>query len=117
AAIYNTGVLAVNQSTLAANTSSGGNGGGGGSAGGSGANPGSPGGTGSATAGGIYQASTLNLFNSIVAANTPDNIVGSVAATGNNLTSGSPLLSALGNNGGPTPTMVLLNGSPAFDAG
>ncbi|MDB6125237.1 MAG: hypothetical protein JWQ71_4230, partial [Pedosphaera sp.] len=122
-AIYNAGILAVNQCTLSANTSSGGNGGSGGPGGnhggfgGSNGSPGNTGGVGSATAGGIYQSSTLTLFNSIVAGNTPDNIVGSFTSTGNNLTSGNPLLSGLGNNGGPTPTMVLLAGSPAFDAG
>jgi hypothetical protein len=116
-AIYNTGLLAVNQCTLAANTASGGSAGGGGSGGSPGGSNGGTGTAGSGTAGGIYQTSTLNLFNSIVAGNTPDNLVGSVVATGNNLTSGTPLLSALGNNGGPTPTMLLLAGSPAFDAG
>jgi hypothetical protein len=117
-AIYNTGVLAVNQCTLAMNTASGGSGGIGGwpgfgpPGGGSFGNPGS---NGVGTGGGIYQSSALTLFNSIVAGNSPDNIVGTMVATGNNLTNGNPVLSALGSNGGPTPTMLLLPGSPAFD--
>jgi hypothetical protein len=119
-AIYNTGVLAINQCTLATNTASGGRGG---SRGGPGYGSdgfgidGNPGSDGSGTGGGICQSNALTLFNSIVPGNSPDNIVGTMVATGDNLTNGNPLLSALGNNGGPTPTMLLLPGSPAFDNG
>ena len=35
----------------------------------------------------------------------------------NNVSSTSPMLGALANNGGPTKTMALLTGSPAIDAG
>jgi hypothetical protein len=113
-AIYNAGSLAVNQSTLTANTGSGGGGGNGGP--GYNNSAGFPGSSGSGSAGGIYQEVSSTLFNSIIAANTPDNLFGSAVQTGTNLTTGNPLLSSLGNNGGPTPTMVLLAGSPAFEA-
>jgi hypothetical protein len=55
-----------------------------------------------------------------VAGNTApysNNIFGSVNLTGTNLTSGNPLLAALGNYGGPTLTMLPLPGSPAIGAG
>jgi BspA type Leucine rich repeat region (6 copies)/Concanavalin A-like lectin/glucanases superfamily len=67
--------------------------------------------------GGIYNYSgTLILSNSIVAGNTPDNVLG-VFTGSDNLTSCDPLLAALGDYGGPTPTMPPLPGSPAIDAG
>jgi Right handed beta helix region len=84
--------------------------------------------------GGIYNVGTLNLGNTIVAGNTailgPD-ISGGVSSGGYNLignTSGAsgfigsdllnvnPKLGGLTNNGGPTPTMALLEGSPAINA-
>lgn len=76
-----------------------------------------------ATGGGISVdtsggASVLNINNSIVAGNTgggSPNISGSFTANGANMTSGTPLLSALGNYGGPTPTMPPLPGSPVID--
>jgi hypothetical protein len=96
-------------------------------------------------AGGLYEFdgpfSTLNLGNTVVAANTatasgPD-ALGTVASQGNNLigkTDGSsgwvgsdllgtvavplnPLLGPLANYGGPTQTIALLPGSPAIGAG
>ena len=51
------------------------------------------------------------------AALSGSDLVGSFAASGNNLTDGDPLLAPLGNYGGPTPTMPPLPGSPAIDAG
>jgi hypothetical protein len=87
--------------------------------------------------GGIHQGTgTLTLGNSIVSGNSAPagkDIHGVITTdVGNNLlgaalsgtTSGAgdvfrdaPLLSALGNYGGPTQTMALLPGSPAIDAG
>jgi parallel beta helix pectate lyase-like protein len=65
---------------------------------------------------GIYNQGTLALTNCIVAGNAPDNISGSFTGI-NNLTNGNPMLSALGNYGGPVQTMLPLPGSPALDAG
>ena len=76
----------------------------------------------------------MTLYDSIVANDTPGNFVvpaGTVNDGGHNLSSDSsfalagpgslnhtdPLLGPLANNGGPTPTMALLPGSPAVDAG
>jgi hypothetical protein len=89
------GTLTVNQSTLSRNTAH-------------------------FVGGGIYQYyGALNLNRSIVAGNSggsgSDNIEGNIASGVNNLTSGNPLLAALGNYGGPTPTMPPLPGSPAID--
>ena len=42
---------------------------------------------------------------------------GAPIAGGDNLTGRDPLLGPLSNNGGPTPTMGLTEGSPALDAG
>jgi hypothetical protein len=73
------------------------------------------------TGGGIY-ASGVIMLNTILAGNTatgsgPD-LAGSLAAgSANNLVGGNPGLAPLGNNGGPTQTMALLPGSPAFFAG
>lgn len=84
--------------------------------------------------GGTYNhgASTPTLQNSIVAGNTlGGNCDGSVKSLGHNLSSDNtcnfngpgdqrninPKLGPLQNNGGPTPTMGLLAGSPAIDAG
>jgi predicted outer membrane repeat protein len=75
------------------------------------------------TGGGIYNdflgtpSSTIN--NSIIAGNTApegENVFGPADGT-NNLTSGDPKLSPLGNFGGPTQTMPPLPDSPALDAG
>jgi hypothetical protein len=67
--------------------------------------------------GGIKSAGTLNIRNTIVALNNPDNVSGTVNDQGNNLLSGDPLLGTLRNNGGPTFTHALLYDSPAIDAG
>jgi hypothetical protein len=60
---------------------------------------------------------TLTVNNSIVARNTGGDLSGSVSSGSHNLIGGNPLLGSLQNNGGPTPTMALLSGSPAIDAG
>ena len=90
--------------------------------------------------GGVSRASVsrspVNIVSTIIAHNTateegPD-VLGEVTSWGNNLigdTAGSsgwfgydlqnadPLLDTLGDNGGPTQTIALLEGSPAIDAG
>lgn len=71
----------------------------------------------SVSGGGIYNLGTLALTNSIVAANTPNNFAGNAFTSVNNLTSGNPMLGALGYYGGSAPTMLPLPGSPAIDAG
>jgi hypothetical protein len=89
-------------------------------------------------AGGIYGStydSYLHLYGTIVAKNTGGDLAGNFQgsynligdgsgglSTGNNILGTSespidPLLSSLGNYGGPTETMALLPGSPAIGAG
>lgn len=82
-------------------------------------------------AGGIVNAATTTLQNSLVANNSGTNCAGTITSHGYNLSSDNtcklngpgdmnninPLLGTLANNGGPTPTMALLEGSPAIDAG
>jgi hypothetical protein len=87
----------------------------------------------SADTGGIDNSSgTVTVTNTIIAGNGAD-IGGTITTGGHNLfgsTSGAsitlgpgdlvnpnPLLGPLGNNGGPTQTVPLLQGSPAIDAG
>ncbi|MBA4371352.1 MAG: hypothetical protein C0402_00650 [Thermodesulfovibrio sp.] len=87
--------------------------------------------------GGILNNATLTITNSIIASNSgavgPDvygsinsqgyNLIGAAAGTTingdttGNIIGVAPLLSPLGNYGGPTQTMALLPGSPAIDAG
>lgn len=83
-------------------------------------------------AGGIFNESgTITLKNTIIANNSPGgDCSGSIASTGHNLDSDGtcslgatgdissqlPLLGPLQNNGGPTFTHALLEGSPAIDA-
>jgi predicted outer membrane repeat protein len=62
---------------------------------------------------------TFHLSTSIVAGNNAPNdanISNTLASNINNLTSGDPLLSPLGDYGGPTQTMPPRPGSPAIDA-
>jgi hypothetical protein len=103
------GTLVINNSTLSGNTA--GQGGG----------------------GGIFnvKGSMVVLQNSIVANNAGGNCRGPLTSHGYNLSSDDscrfdavgdlnntdPNLGALQNNGGPTQTMALLEGSPAIDAG
>lgn len=71
-----------------------------------------------ATTGGGAIGSGIALENSILAGNTAPtapNISGTPKLIGTNLTSGDPRLSALGNFGGLTQTMIPLLGSPALD--
>lgn len=79
---------------------------------------------GNGVGGGIYAdpdhlGGTLNLRNSIVALNSPNQIAGGGSLDMNvtNLLSGNPHLGPLQNNGGTTLTHELLPGSPAMDAG
>lgn len=91
----NTGSLVVNQSTISGNSAAAANG-----------------------SGGIWGIKTIN--NSIIAGNSAPNfpnLFDTTTATGVNLTNGNPQLAALGNNGGPTLTMMPLAGSPAIDTG
>jgi hypothetical protein len=81
--------------------------------GGGGSNGRSPGTAG--TGGGIN--GTANLRNSIVALNSPNDLSAAITDLGHNITGGDPLLGPLQDNGGPTFTRALLNGSPAIDAG
>jgi hypothetical protein len=83
------------------------------------------------SAGGVFSSGTTTLQNSIIANNSVTNCVGTIRSHGHNLSSdGScalsnsgdrdntkPVLGALGYHGGPTPTIPLLTGSPAIDAG
>ncbi|HPD40189.1 MAG TPA: choice-of-anchor Q domain-containing protein [Anaerolineae bacterium] len=79
--------------------------------------------------GGIFNGGTFNVTNSIVANNTGNNCFAFYAIGGSNnlandgtcgagfTNSSAILLSALGNYGGGTPTLALLPGSAAIDAG
>lgn len=95
-AIYNSGTVLLAHCTLSGNAGK--------------PTPGNSGGA-------IYNSASgsLGLDNTIAAGNTPNNITGSFATGGSNLTGGDPLLAPLGSYGGPTKTMALLPGSPARD--
>lgn len=86
--------------------------------------------------GGIYAFTLVSLQNSIISGNTTNNCaffngVGSFKSIGNNISSDDtcfltatgdmpktdPKLGDLADNGGPTKTMALLEGSPAIDKG
>ncbi len=79
--------------------------------------------------GGIFNGGTFNVTNSIVANNTGSNCFAFYAIGGSHnlandgtcgagfTNSSAILLSALGNYGGSTPTLALLPGSAAIDAG
>jgi len=115
--ITNTGAFAIVNSTVAANVS-----------GSPGAGPAA--GT-EGSGGGIRNGGTLTLDNSIVAENSAPNCDGDIASAGSSQhdltwpdtdTScpgivGDPLLGPLADNGGPTETMALGEGSAAIDAG
>ena len=131
--------LHMSSCTISLNLSSAGAGGPGGS-GRLGAAP--NGSAGTAHAGGLQSSTTLNFFqNTLNAANSADSLPdceGNFTSLGFNLvgiTNGAsgftaagdqagslaspinPVLGSLQNNGGPTPTMALLSGSPAIDKG
>jgi len=108
-AIDNEGTLVLNSSTLSANSAAG-----------------------TTNGGGITNAGTAILRNTIIADSTQgNNCDNAVTSLGHNLSSDdtctldhagdltntSPLLGPLAANGGPTPTQALLPGSPAIDAG
>lgn len=76
----------------------------------------------------LYDQGTVTIKNSILTKDTGNAcyIAGTVIASTNNLSDitcpggsvvGDPLIGTLANNGGHTPTMALLPGSPAIDAG
>jgi uncharacterized repeat protein (TIGR01451 family) len=135
------GVLNVTNSTIAGNSASDGGGGGissGGTATIANSTISNNSTTGGADGGGIRNAGTVNSRNSIIAGNTassggPDfsgtlnsqdyNLIGNTSGatisgtTTHNITNQSANLGALGNNGGPTQTMLPLPGSPAINAG
>jgi CSLREA domain-containing protein len=106
--IMNGGALSISHSTFSGNTAS-------------------------ADGGGIY-GGTVSIKNTILAGNTPTNCDATMASQGYNLESGTdcgfdiqgqpgdqwdtdPKLYPLDNNGGPTQTHALQDGSPAIDAG
>jgi uncharacterized repeat protein (TIGR01451 family)/CSLREA domain-containing protein len=84
-----------------------------------------------AAGGGVFNAGTATLKNTLLSANGGGNCSGTISSSGYNLDSGAtcafsttgdkintnPLLAALASNGGPTATQALLTGSPAIDAG
>jgi hypothetical protein len=122
-AVFNQGTLTMTSCTLSSNSATGGFGG-----------SGTPGGATGAVLGALTAAGgTTTVRNTIVAADTGGDVNGAFSSGGYNLignTSGSsgfgttgdqlnvsPLLGAFQNNGGPTPTMALLFGSPAIDKG
>jgi hypothetical protein len=115
------GSIVITNCTLSANKALGGIGG----------PPGGSGPTGTGTAGNTFPASgTIQLINTIITAGIPANNSGALTDLGHNISSDAscafsatgslnntdPLLSALGNYGGPTQTIPLLPGSPAIDA-
>ena len=134
--IYNSGTVAINNSTISGNSATGYLGGGGGGIYNDSVakinNSTFAGNSGSPNGGGIYNAGTTTLQNSIVASNpTGGNCYGTVNSNGYNISSDgscnfkgtgdknstNPKLKALNNNGGPTQTMALPSKSPAIDAG
>ncbi len=70
--------------------------------------------------GGIYISGTLGLTNSIVAANdgnTAPDLVATHSISSSNVVGGDPRLGPLGDNGGPTETMLPQSDSPAVATG
>jgi hypothetical protein len=130
--VYESGILTISESTLVGNSTRGGQ-------------PGPSGdslyyvngSTGVAEGGGIYAGKNSLLDNSIISANNAAsgadvysslstasayNLIGYGASltngvNGNQIGVHDPMLSALGNYGGPTETMLPLAGSPVIDAG
>ncbi len=97
--------------------------------GGSGSPVGQPGASDGTAYGAVYSAGTVAV-NNVLADNSPANGIGAMVDAGYNLSSDgscafsgagsrnntAALLGPLRNNGGPTPTIALLAGSPAIDA-
>ena len=121
--IYASGPATINESTIANNTATDSGGGIFNNTGPMAANNMTlSGNTAGRDAGGIYQNAPFALGNSIVTGNTAPSgtdIDGTVAYTASNSQISNPLatLAALGNYGGPTPTMIPLPGSAAICAG
>jgi len=142
-AIYSSGSLSLISCTISGNTAANGGSGGAGGVGIGGGNPGGNGADGAVGAGGGIYGSNCVLRCTLVAVNTSTNgsdIFGPMTSQGHNLvgntdgstgvtngfnadlagTTASPLnprLGSLGDYGGGIPTMALLPGSPAVDAG
>jgi uncharacterized repeat protein (TIGR01451 family) len=138
------GALTITHSTVSTNSASpgaGGPGGFGGAGEGGSGSPGSAGAPGVGNGGGVVNTVRATILDTIVAGNmapvSPD-VGGEFSSLGHNLIGDgtgapgftapgdqvgttadpiNPMLSAPGNYGGPTPTMVPLVGSPAIDAG
>lgn len=119
-AIYSSGALTVNQSTFTRNSANGG--------GAIFADAGSTtavyqstivSNTAFCCGGGItfYTSSNNILVNSIVAGNSKGDLFGFAPFANNDFIGGNPGVGPLANNGGPTPTMALLPGSPAINGG
>jgi hypothetical protein len=129
--IENQGTAEVNNSTVTGNTSSGGGGGIGNLQGSVTINNSTISGNSARSGDGGGIDGTATLQNSIVASNPGGNCHGGVTSNGYNLSSDytcnfhntgdlnntDPKLGPLQNNGGPTKTEALLDGSPAIDAG
>ena len=131
--IFNTGTLDINNSTLSGNQATFGQGGGIYHLVGTATISNSTlNGNQCADGGGISQADTVNMSNSIVANSTGGDCSSGVTSGGynldsdgscithgvnNDITSATPGLGPLQDNGGPTLTHALLPGSPAIDAG
>ncbi|HEY7907859.1 MAG TPA: choice-of-anchor Q domain-containing protein, partial [Thermomicrobiales bacterium] len=64
----------------------------------------------------VNSGGTVTVTNTIVAGNAGGDVTGAYTGS-HNLIGGTPLLGTLGSYGGPTPTIPLLPGSPAIDAG
>jgi hypothetical protein len=72
------------------------------------------------TAGGIavyLDTGIKTLANSIVSGNSPSDVAGSFTINSSNSVGANPRVGPLAYNGGPTPTMALLPGSPAIHGG
>jgi hypothetical protein len=133
-AIYDTdGLCSLKNCTIASNSGFGGAGGPGGPGGHGGLGDGPAGGTGiDGNALGSLRGAGVLLLNNVLSSNAPGgNASGTITDGGHNLSSDAscaftnsgsmnntdPKLVPLADNGGPTPTMALLPGSPAIDAG
>jgi hypothetical protein len=117
--------LALTNCTIATNSGVGASGGVGGNG-----NPAGLSGSNGVSAGALLMTNGV-LVNCLLDANSPTNLIGSIADAGHNLSSDAscaftnigsfispdPKLGPLADNGGPTLTMALLPGSPAIDAG
>ena len=67
--------------------------------------------------GGILSYTSLNVLNTIVAGNSNTDLEGNYSGTHNIVGGGNPMLSPMGDFGGPTSTIAPLPGSPAIGGG